>query len=98
MCESNNKNQTYGKNNFILLFKSLMKYYQNQNRFIKIYGEESAPNVISVKNIDINNYYIYQTKCSENIDKSRNKNDVELTFEPLNELKFTTCAIILCKK
>ena len=84
------------KINFILLFKSLMKYYQNQNRFIKIYGEENAPNVISVKNIDINNYYIYRTKC---IQKSNiNKNDFSLTFELINELKFTTNAIVLCQK
>ena len=84
------------KSNFILLFKSLMKYYQNQNRFIKIYGEENAPNEIAVKNIDINNYYIYRTKCIQN--SNINKNDFSLTFELINELKFTTNAIVLCKK
>ena len=77
-----------------------MKYYKNQNRFIKIYGDENAPNVISVKNIDIKNYYIYQTKFIEkqNKEKDKEKNDNFLTFELINELKFTTNAIILCKK
>jgi hypothetical protein len=91
----NNRNNT-NINDFILLFKSLMKYYQNQNRFIKIYGEENAPNVISVKNIDINNYYIYRTKSIEKKDKD--KKDISLFFEPMKELQFTTNAIILCKK
>ena len=89
----NNCNNT-NKNDFILLFKSLMKYYQNQNRFIKISGEENAPNVISVKNIDINNYYIYRTKSIE----KKDKNDISLFFESIKELQFTTNAIILCKK
>ena len=97
----NNNNYNLMQNeNFILLFKSLMKYYKNQNRFIKIYGDENAPNVISVKNIDIKNYYIYQTKFIEkqNKEKDKEKNDNFLTFELINELKFTTNAIILCKK
>lgn len=79
--------------NHILLFRSLMKYYKNQNRFIKIYGEENYPNVISVKNIDINNFYIYQVK---NIQKE-NKNKTTI-IESINELKFTTNALIICKK
>ena len=82
--------------NFILLFKSLMKYYKNQNRFIKIYGDQRAPNVISVRNININNFYIYQTKCFQKPNKDIS--DISLIFEPINEIKFTTNAIILCKK
>ena len=82
--------------NFILLFKSLMKYYKNQNRFIKIYGDQRAPNVISVRNININNYCIYQTKCFHK--QNKDINDISLIFEPIKEIKFTTNAIILCKK
>ena len=68
-----------------------MKYYQNQNRFIKIYGDENAPNVISVKNIDINNYYIYRVKENyKGIDK--------IVIELINELIFTNDAIIFYKK
>jgi hypothetical protein len=95
-----NNDKNYGDNikneNFILLFKSLMKYYKNQNRFIKIYGDQRAPNVISVRNININNFYIYQTKCFQKPNKDIS--DISLIFEPINEIKFTTNAIILCKK
>ena len=95
-----NNDNNYGDNiqneNFILLFKSLMKYYKNQNRFIKIYGDQRAPNVISVKNININNYCIYQTKCFTK--QNKDINDISLIFEPVNEIKFTTNAIILSKK
>ena len=79
------------KNNIIFLFKSLMKYYQKQNRFIKIYGNENIPNVISIKNININNYYIYS---ANKIDKT---NDL-LHFESINELKFTINSILICKR
>ena len=92
-----NNDKNYGDNiqneNFILLFKSLMKYYKNQNRFIKIYGDQRAPNVISVRNININNFYIYQTKCFQKPNKDIS--DISLIFEPINEIKFTTNAIIL---
>jgi hypothetical protein len=96
-----NNDKNYDDNNiqnenFILLFKSLMKYYKNQNRFIKIYGDQRAPNVISVRNININNFYIYQTKCFQKPNKDIS--DISLIFEPINEIKFTTNAIILCKK
>ena len=96
--DNNCNNCINNKNDFILLFKSLMKYYHNQNRFIKIYGEENAPNVISVKNININNYFIYRTKYIEKKDKDKNKNDASLLFESIKELQVTTNAIILCKK
>jgi hypothetical protein len=94
----NNVYKNESNDNFILLFKSLMKYYHNQNRFIKIYGDDNAQNVISMKNIDINNYYIYQTKYSEKQNKDKNKNDMLLTFELINEFKFTSNAVILCKR
>ena len=98
----NNGYKNESNDNFILLFKSLMKYYHNKNRFIKIYGDDNAQNVISMKNIDINNYYIYQTKFSikknKDKDKNKNKNDMHLTFELINEFKFTSNAVILCKR
>ena len=100
--KNNNGYKNESNDNFILLFKSLMKYYHNKNRFIKIYGDDNAQNVISMKNIDINNYYIYQTKFSikknKDKDKNKNKNDMHLTFELINEFKFTSNAVILCKK
>ena len=95
-----NNDKNYDDNiqneNFILLFKSLMKYYKNQNRFIKIYGDQRAPNVISVKNININNYCIYQTKSFQK--QNKDINDISLIFELINEIKFTTNSLILCKK
>ena len=100
-CEKNIKNDNLNKNlqnNFTLLFKSLMKYYQNQNRFIKIYGDESAPNVISVKNIDINKYFIYETKNMKKEYKNKDNSDISLYFELINELRFASNAIALCKK
>ena len=100
-CEKNIKNDNSNKNsqnNFTLLFKSLMKYYQNQNRFIKIYGDESAPNVISIKNIDINKYFIYQSKNIKKEYKNKENNDISLYFEIINELRFTSNAIVLSKK
>ena len=90
-CNENYLNRNL-VDNYILLFKSLMKYYKNQNRFIKIYGDENYPNVISVKNIDIKNYYLYQVK---NIIENKNKS---LIIESIKELRFTTNAIIICKK
>ena len=75
------------KNN-TFVFKSLMKHYNKQNRFIKIYGYENEPNAISVKNININKFEIYLLN---------NKEDL-FFFSPISELKFNTNAIFLCKK
>ena len=79
-------------NNYIFVFKSLMKYYNKQNRFIKIYGYENEPNALSVKNININKFDIYRLNNKDNI------NDELFCFIPIQELKFTTNAIFLCKK
>ena len=51
----------YNKKKFI--FKSLMKLYRKQNRFIKIYGEENEPNVISIKNINRFEIYFVHLIC-----------------------------------
>ena len=79
-------------NNYIFVFKSLMKYYNKQNRFIKIYGYENEPNALSVKNININKFDIYRLNNKDNL------NDELFCFIPIQELKFTTNAIFLCKK
>lgn len=76
-----------------LNFRSLMKYYQNQNRFIKLYGDDNAPNVISVKNIDKNNYNIYQIKNVFNKDNSS-----AIIYEPIDEIKFMKNAVVIFKK
>ena len=39
-----------------------MKLYRKQNRFIKIYGEENEPNVISIKNINRFEIYLVHLK------------------------------------
>ena len=69
-----------------------MKYYNKQNRFIKIYGYENEPNALSVKNININKFDIYRLNNKDNL------NDELFCFIPIQELKFTTNAIFLCKK
>ena len=63
-----------------------MKLYRKQNRFIKIYGEENEPNVISIKNI--NRFEIYLVHL---------KNEL-FYLEQINELKFNVNAIILCNR
>ena len=44
----------------IFIFRGLFKYYENQKRFIKIYGDEKCPNVILTKDINNSNYKIYE--------------------------------------
>ena len=80
------------KNNFFFVFKSLMKYYKKNNRFIKIYGNDNEANVISIKNLNTKNYEIFQVK---------NKDDLKselFCISPIKELKFEFDAIFLCKK
>ena len=76
------------QNKDIFIFKSILKYYKNQNRFIKIYGNENEPNVISIKNINTNKFNIYSVSM---------KNEL-FCLVPINELIFDCNAIILCKK
>ena len=74
------------ENSFI--FKSILKLYKKENRFIKIYGNDNEPNVISIKNINANKFEIFLI-CS--------KNEI-FNYIPINELKFNLNAIIICKK
>ena len=82
------KNETSIQNKDIFIFKSILKFYRKQNRFIKIYGNENEPNVISIKNINTNKYNIYVVNM---------KNEL-FCLVPINELIFDFNAIILCKK
>ena len=86
------KEKCIQNNNYIFVFKSLMKYYSKQNRFIKIYGYENEPNALSVKNININKFEIYLLNSKEDI------NDELFFIIPIQELKFNVNAIFLCKK
>ena len=76
----------------IFVFKSLMKYYKKHNRFIKIYGDENEANSISIKNININKYEIYQVNYKNEL------NEESFYVTRINELKFISNAVILCKK
>ena len=82
------KNENSIQNKDIFIFKSILKFYRKQNRFIKIFGNENEPNVISIKNININKYNIYVVNM---------KNEL-FYLVPINELIFDFNAIILCKK
>jgi len=84
ICQKSMGNNVNKNDKFI--FKSLMKLYRKQNRFIKIYGEENEPNVISIKNI--NRFEIYLVHL---------KNEL-FYLEQINELKFNVNAIILCNR
>ena len=86
------KEKCIQNNNYIFVFKSLMKYYSKQNRFIKIYGYENEPNALSIKNININKFEIYLLNSKEDI------NDELFFIIPIQELKFNVNAIFLCKK
>ena len=89
-CEKISIPKNNFQNNDIFIFKSLMKYYKKQNKFIKIYGDENESNVISVKNVNSNKFDIYQVNHKE-------KNEL-FNVVPIKELKFNFNAIFICKK
>ena len=70
------------------IFKSILKLYKKENRFIKIYGNVHEPNVISIKNINANNFDIFLISI---------KNEI-CNCILIDELKFNLNAIIICKK
>ena len=78
-------------NNF--MFKGLLKYYANQRRFIKICGDKKCPNVISIKSIDNENYFIYESKITKN-----EENVTKIFFNLMDDFYFTFNSIIICKK
>jgi len=70
------------------IFKSILKLYKKENRFIKIYGNVHEPNVISIKNINAINFDIFLISI---------KNEI-FSCVLIDELKFNLNAIIICKK
>ena len=79
--------------NDIFIFNGLFKYYDNQKRFIKIYGNEKVPNVILIKNINSSNYKIYENKIIQNED-----NKTQFFFDKINSFYFSFNSFIICKK
>ena len=86
-CERNKKNN---ENEFIFL--GLFKYFENNKRFIKVYGNEEIPNYILLKDINKSNYIIYENKIIQN-----EENKIQFLFEQLNSLYFSFNSIIICK-
>ena len=70
------------------IFKSILKLYKKENRFIKIYGNVHEPSAVSIKNINTNNFDIYLINI---------KNEI-FNCILIDELKFNLNAIIICKK
>ena len=81
------------KNNDIFVFNGLFKYYENQKRFIKIYGNEKVPNVILIKNINNTNYRIYENKIIQN-----EENKTQFFFDQIDSFYFSFNSFIICKK
>ena len=88
LCEQSGQN-----NNSDFIFCGLFKYYENRKKFYKIYGNEEIPNNILIKDINRNNYIIYENKIIQN-----EKNKIQFLFEKLNSFYFSFNAIIICKK
>ena len=86
LCNNEEKNDTFS-------FSGLYKYYENQKRFIKIYGNEKVPNVLLINNINNNRYKIYESKI---IQKEENK--TQFFFEKIDYFYFSFNAVILCKQ
>ena len=74
------------------IFLGLFKYFENNKRFIKVYGNEEIPNYILLKDINKSNYIIYENKIIQN-----EENKIQFLFEQLNSLYFSFNSIIICK-
>ena len=73
------------------MFSSLFKYYQDKNKFIKIYGDEKNPNYILLKDIiETKKFQIYE-------DNNNSINSSINTFMLTNRFKFTNNAMIFVK-
>ena len=88
LCNYNNN-----KNNDMFVFNGLFKYYENQKRFIKIYGNEKVPNIILIKNINNKNYRIYENKIIQN-----EENKTQFFFDQIDSFYFSFNSFIICKK
>ena len=103
VLEIMNKTLNCDKSNFVIfcdilcnnsfMFRGLLKYYKSQRRFIKICGDKKCPNVMSGKNINSENYSIYESKIIKN-EESETKIYLNLT----DSFYFTFNSIIICKK
>ena len=62
-------------------------------RFIKIYGKEEIPNYILLKNINKENYNLYENKIIQN-----EENQTQFLFEQLTKFYFSFNSFIICKK
>lgn len=103
VLEKINKTLNCNKSSFIILcdnkysdifvFNGLFKYYENQKRFIKIYGNEKVPNVILTKNINNTNYKIYENKIIQD-----EENKTQFFFDQIDSFYFSFNSIIICKK
>ena len=80
-------------NNSEFFFLGLFKYFENSKRFIKIYGKEELPNFILLKNINKENYNIYENKIIQN-----EENQTQFLFEQLTKFYFSFNSFIICKK
>ena len=92
-CNKSNFIILCDNNNGIFIFNGLFKYYENQKRFIKIYGNEKVPNVILIKNINSSNYIIYENKIIQN-----EENKTQFFFDQIHIFYFSFNSIIICKK
>ena len=88
LCEKNNKN-----NNDDFIFCGLYKYFEKDKKFLKIYGNEEISNYILIKDINKDNYNIYENKIIRD-----ENNKIKFLFEQLNSFYFSFNAIIICKK
>ena len=92
-CNKSNFIILCDNNNGIFIFNGLFKYYENQKRFIKIYGNEKVPNVILIKNINSSNYIMYENKIIQN-----EENKTQFFFDQIHIFYFSFNSIIICKK
>ena len=92
-CNKSNFIILCDNNNGIFIFHGLFKYYENQKRFIKIYGNEKVPNVILIKNINSSNYIMYENKIIQN-----EENKTQFFFDQIHIFYFSFNSIIICKK
>ena len=102
VLEKIQNNQNNNKSNFILLcdkvkddfiFTGLYKYFEKDKKFLKIYGNEEMPNYILIKDINKENYNIFENKIIRD-----EENNIRFLFEQLNSFYFSFNAIIICKK
>ena len=103
--ESLRNSQNENKNSFIILcikqdinkdifiFVGLYKYDIDKKKFNRIYGNDNAPNFLSIKNINSSNYMIYENKIIQT-----EPNKIQFIFNIIDSFYFSFNSIIICKK